>query len=237
MDTKLEEDAGLITVDQLTRVMPKKVKGKITELLVDEINSLMGDQTLRENYRDNLLSYTGVMKDGNYKIQDYLSAVQYVSYKLLGSTNIEAYTKTFPDRYQRLVNNGSDSKTIASFSTAYGKTKLVYKIFEQTLIPSHILNADLYQKALNTQARLMTDANSEKVQTDAANSLLTHLKMPETQKIELNIGVKEDKTIEELRASTLALVAQQKAMLIAGAMSAQEVAHSKLLIVDSEEFE
>jgi len=224
----------LVTVEQLQRVVPKKVKAKITPEMVNDINQLMTDQQLRENFRDNLLSYTGVMADGRYKIKDYVNAVRYVSHKLLGASNIEAYTKTFPHRFQRLVNEGADDKTISSYCTAYNKTQLVNKIMEQTLVPCHILNADLYQKALNTQASLMVTANSEKVRTDAANSLLTHLKMPETQKIELDIGVKHDKSIDELRETTMELVAQQRKMIESNAMSAEEIAHSKLKVIEHE---
>ena len=222
----------LITKEQFERVLPKRVKTKVSAEMIDGLNDLMQDQQLRENFRENLLSYTGVMADGKFKIGDYLNAVQYVSHKLLGSSNIEAYTKTFPDRYQRLVNDGADDKTISTYCAAYNKRILVNKILEQTLVPSHILNADLYQKALNTQASLMTTATSEKVRTDAANSLLTHLKMPETQKIELDIGIKADKSIDELRATTLELAAQQRKMIEAGAMNAKDIAHSKLLIED-----
>jgi hypothetical protein len=107
---------------------------------------------------------------------------------------------------------------------------------EQTLIPSYVLNQDLYQKALNVQAELMLTAKSEKVRSDAANSLLTQLKMPETQKVELSVGIKEDGSIAALRASTLELSRQQRLMMEAGAMNAQEVAHTKLIIdVESKE--
>lgn len=222
--------SDLITIEQFERVLPKKNKGKLTTEMVDNINNLMTDQQLRENFRENLLSYTGVMSDGKYKIQSYIDAVRYVSYKLLGASNIEAYTKTFPNRFQRLVNEGADDKTISSYSTAYNKTQLVNKIMEQTLVPSHVLNADLYQKAINTQATLMITANSEKVRTDAANSLLVHLKMPEVTKIEMDIGITADKSVSELRATTLALVKQQKAMIESGAMQVKEIAHSKLVI-------
>jgi hypothetical protein len=80
----------------------------------------------------------------------------------------------------------------------------------------------------------MTSANSEKVRCDAANSLLTHLKMPETQKVELEIGVKEDSSIAALRATTLELARQQRLMMESGAMNAQEIGHSKLVIEDAE---
>ena len=101
-------------------------------------------------------------------------------------------------------------------------------------MPSYVLNQDLYQKALNVQAELMITAKSEKVRSDAANSLLTHLKMPETQKVELDIGVKEDGSIAALRATTLELARQQRLMVEAGALNAQQVAHSKLQVVDVE---
>ena len=76
----------------------------------------------------------------------------------------------------------------------------------------------------------MTTAKSEKVRCDAANSLLTHLKMPETQKVELDLNIKEDSSIAALRATTLELARQQRLMVESGAMNAQEVAHGKLVI-------
>ena len=76
----------------------------------------------------------------------------------------------------------------------------------------------------------MMNAKSEKVRCDAANSLLTQLKMPETQKVELDIGVKEDGSIAALRATTMELARQQRLMMESGAMNAQEIAHGKLII-------
>jgi len=223
-----------LTVEQFKVALPDKVKKSINQELIDKINATLSDPDMYEAYRDNLLSYTKVMADGRFKIADYVNAVKYVSHKLMGDSNIAAYTKTFPDKYQRFVQNGVDAKDIASYVTAYNKSKLVNLIFEQTLVPSYVLNQDLYQKALNVQAELMITAKSEKVRSDAANSLLTHLKMPETQKVELDIGVKEDSSIATLRATTLELARQQRLMVEAGAMNAQEVAHSKLQVVDVE---
>jgi len=219
-----------LTLDQFKQALPDKVKKSLNQELVDQINTTLGDPELYESYRDNLVSYTKVMSDGKFKISSYIDAVRYVSHKLMGCTNIDAYTKTFPDKYTRFMAQGVAAKDIASYVTAYNKSKLVNLIFEQTLIPSYVLNQDLYQKALNVQAELMTTANSEKVRCDAANSLLTHLKMPETQKVELEIGVREDSSIAALRATTLELARQQRLMVESGAMNAQEVAHGKLVI-------
>lgn len=223
-----------LTIDQFRQALPDKVKKSINQELIDQINMTLAEPELYEAYRDNLMSYTKVMADGRFKVGSYVEAVKYVSHKLMGCTNIEAYIKTFPDKYARFVAQGVAAKDIASYVTAYNKNKLVNLIFEQTLIPSYVLNQDLYQRALNVQADLMINSGSDKVRCDAANSLLTHLKMPETQKVELEIGVREDSTIAALRATTLELTRQQRLMLEAGAMNAQEVAHSKLQIIDVE---
>ena len=225
-----------LTIDQFKQALPDKVKKSINQELIDQINTTLSDPEMFESYRENLLSYTKVMADGRFKVDSYVQAVKYVSHKLMGCTNIEAYTKTFPDKYARFVQQGVQAKDIASYVTAYNKSKLVNLIFEQTLIPSYVLNQDLYQKALNVQADLMVNSGSDKVRCDAANSLLTHLKMPETQKVELEIGVKEDSSIAQLRAATLELARQQRLAMEAGAMNAQEVAHARIVIdVDATE--
>jgi hypothetical protein len=220
----------LLTEDQFKRVLPKQLRNNLRPEMMDSINKLLASPNGLENYRENLLGYVNVLKDGKFQMHQYIDAVRYVSFKLQGDSNIKAYMKTFPDRYNKFVMDGTTERDIASYVTAYNKNKLVNLIFEQTLVPSHVLNADLYQKALNVQADLMMNANSEKVRCDAANSILVQLKMPETKKLELNIGLKEDSTLDELRATTLELVAQQRAMIQANAMSVKDVAHSKLLI-------
>lgn len=218
-----------LSLEQFRQALPDKVKKSINQELIDQINTTLSNPDEFEAYRDNLLSYTRVMADGRFKVQEYINAVRYVSFKLMGATNIEAYTKTFPDKYQRFVAQGVAAKDIASYVTAYNKSKLVNLIFEQTLIPSYVLNQDLYQKALNVQAELMLTARSEKVRSDAANSLLTQLKQPEVKKIELEMGLKEDSSIAQLRNATLELARQQRLAMEAGVLTAQEAAHSKVV--------
>ena len=219
-----------LTVEQFKRALPAQMKKTVDQDMVDKINQTISDPEVREAFRENLLSYASVMSQGKFKMENYINAVKYVSYKLMGDDNITAYSKAFPDKISRFMQQGVSSKDIASYVTAYGKSKLVNLIMEQTLVPTWVLNQDLYQKALNVQAELMVHANSEKVRTDAANSLLNALKRPETHKVELDIGVKEDKSIEALRAATMELAAQQREMIRAGALNAQEVAHTKVTV-------
>lgn len=220
---------SLMTLEQFQKALPDKMRKTVNQELVDSINTVLSSPDMYEAYRDNLLSYMSVLNDGKYKIMDYVNAVKYCSHKLMGSTNLDAFIKTFPDRYNNYVANGTSSKDIASYITAYNKNKLVNSIMEQSLIPSWILNQDMYQAALNVQFGLMNTAVSEKVRSDAANSLLNHLRPPEVQKVSLDIGVKENSTIDVLRQTTLELVSMQRKMIEAKAMTVIDVAESRIV--------
>lgn len=218
-----------LTMEQFRHALPDQMKKTVNQELVDRVNGLLAHPELFEEYRDNFLSYASVMKDGKFKMDDYINAVKYVSHKLRGATNIDAYVRTFPQKYQDFLRRGVSSKDIASYVTSYNKGKLVNLIYEQTVVPTWVLNQDLFQQALNTQAELMLTAKSEKVRSDAANSLLTHLKQPETNKIQLDIGVKQDNSIDQLQRVVQELAAQQRDAIRAGIATAQDIAHSKII--------
>lgn len=218
-----------LTIEQFQEALPEKMKKSVNKEIIDQINKTLSDPELYEQYRDNLLSYTRVMQDGKFKITQYLDAVKYVGFKLMGMTNQEAYNRAFPEKLARFMLQNVQAKDIASYVTAYNKSKLVTLLYEQTMIPTSILNQDLFQKALNVQAELMVSASSEKVRSDAANSLITALKPPDVKKVELNVGMREDQSISSLRDATLELVAQQKQMIQSGLVNAQQVAHSKVI--------
>ena len=218
-----------LTVEALKGAMPKRQRHNINKSLVDELNQICKEPEERDAFRENLLSYTNVLQDPNIRLPTYIEAVKYVSFKLMGMTNQESWIKTFPERYKRLVRQKKDDGFIRATVACYNRNKVVNKILEQTLIPSYVLNQDLYQKALNTQAQLMVTATSELVRTQAANSLLVHLKQPETTKLQLDIAVQEDDSIRELREATLELVKTQKQAIEAGVTNAREVAESKII--------
>lgn len=226
----LSKLVSLLTIEQLKSALPEKMKKSINQELIDRINTTLSNPEEYVHYRENLLSYTKVMADGKFKIENYLEAVRYVSHKLMGCSNIEAYMKTFPDKYNYFLQQGVSAKDIASYVTAYNKGKLVNLIYEQTIVPTHVLNQDLYQRALNVQADLMMNAKSEKVKCDAANSLLTQLRPPEVKKLEMDISVKENDAIRALRETTLKLAEQQRQMIAAGAANAEDIAHQRLEI-------
>lgn len=218
-----------ITTEVLKHSLPDKFKNSVNDELLTNINNTLSDPDLYETYRDNFLSYMSVLNDGRYKITDYLNAVKYCTQRLMGKSQIDSYIVTFPDRYNTMIQNGKSSKEISSIVTVYNKSKLVNAIMEQSLIPSYILNQDLYQKAINVQAELMNTASSEKVRSDAANSLLTHLKPPETKKVELDIGLKQGNEVEQLRNVIAELAGKQRKFIEAGVVTAKETAEQRLI--------
>ncbi len=229
--------SNAITLEQFHRVLPLQSKKSINQTIVDSVNATLtninADPVFMENYRDNLIGFSSVLKSGRFKMESYIDAVRYVSYKLLDDTNIGAYSKTFPARIQHFINVGTSDKDISSYVAAYNKNKLVNLIWEQSSIPFHVYNQDVRQKALEVQVDLMLTARSEKVRSDAANSVLTHLKGPEKHQIEMDVDVVVNtKSIDSLKASISALTAATVAQVASGAMTAQEAAHAKLITHD-----
>lgn len=217
-----------LTVTDVTKALPANLKGSATQGLVDKINQATQDPILAEAIRDNFISYTGVLQEGKFKTQDYLKAVMYVSYKLIGHTNKDAYFKTFPDRHQALMAKGTSSKDMAAYVSAYNRNKLVNLIMEQTLVPSWVLNQHLYQKAINVQAELMQTANSEKVRTDAANSILTHLAKPKEAGPLVNLNLNESSGMNELK-DMLGQLAQMQVDKINKGVATQDIAGQTLI--------
>jgi hypothetical protein len=227
-------DTELETTDHMTKAMlsgslpDKRFRKYVTNEVVDMVNS-ESDSELRRVFRDNILTYSSVLSTGKYSLAGYINAVKFVSLKLMGDTSSVAYSKVFPDRYNNLIVKNTSASQIASFADNYGKNGLITKIMEQTLVPTHILNAGVYQEAINTQVELMRGANSELVRQKAAESLLNNLKAPETAKLEIDINYSND-IVDDLRATTRELAKQQMKMIMGGHADAKQIAHSEILV-------
>ena len=228
-----DTETDLETTDHLTKEMlvgavpDKRFRKHVTDDVVAIINS-EPDSELRRVFRDNALTYSSVLSTGKYSLAAYVNAVKFISLRLMGDKASTAYSKVFPDRFQNLIDKGASASYIASFADNYSKTGLITKIMERTMVPTHILNAGVYQEAINVQAELMHTAKSELVRQKAAESLISNLAAPAAAKVEIDIGYSHD-IVEDLRATTKALAQQQLKMILNGQSSAKEVAHSEII--------
>lgn len=204
-----------ITLDLLRQALPRAQRSMATPEIVERFNQAASGE-MADILRENFLGYMDVLQEGKFKLDDYLAAVKYVSYKVMGKSNRTAYSLVFPDRFTRLMADATLSHEIDSYVTAYNKGKLVNLILGQTMVPTHVLNADYFQKALNVQMELALTAQSEMVRSQAANSILTVLKVPETAKVKIDVNVKHDNSIENLREMMARVAAEQQTLIGVG---------------------
>lgn len=224
----------MLTVDEVKKAVPAPQRTAITQSLVDKVNAVVTEPELAEQIRDNFIGYINILKDGKFKVEDYLNAVTYVSFKLMGLSNKDAYEKTFPDRMARHIMQGTSAKELSAYVSIYAKGKLVNLIYEQSMIPTWVLNQDAYQKAINTQVDIMKNSSSDIARTQAANSVLTHLKKPEAKEFQISLETKENSGMRELQDQLRQLAeAQQKA--IGEGMTTREIAAQPILDAEYED--
>ena len=223
----------MLQAQDIVKALPSNLRTAVTPQFVAKVNAVSTDPEFAEQVRDNFISYASVMRDGKFKTDDYLAAVVYVSHKLLGDTNEVAYSKTFPTRYNLLVSQGKSKKDISSYVHAYAKGKLVNLIWEQTLVPSWVLNQDVHQAAINHLAKLMVGSASEKVQCEAATALLTHLGKPKETGLQINIGSVESSGMAEMR-DQLAKMAEVQQQLISMGVETTAIAAHQIIDIEGE---
>lgn len=220
----------MLTIDDLRQSLPAHLKSKATQELADMVNgAASGEPELAKEISDSFVGMANILSMGRFKVEDYFNAVKFTIYKLAECSNKEAYMRTFPQRYQALVARNASEKDIAAYVAAYAKNKLVTLVLQQSLMPQWVLNQDLHQKALYVQADLMINANSEKVRSDAADSVLQHTKKPEDKQVNIDIGVKETSGLSELKNMLNQLADQQLQSIDAG-VSTREIAHQPLFV-------
>ena len=221
----------MLQLEAVKKLVPKAQRTMITQDFLDKIEASVTNSEVAEQFKENFVTYLNVLSKGKYKMDDYISAVKYVSYKLLGYSNIKAYAATFPDRYQRLKDEGQQQ--IEAFVSMYARGKLVNQIFEQTMVPTYVLNAPLHQEALNELAMMIKDPDVRGMtKVKACEAILQHTKQPEVVKGELTIGIEQSDTINDLREIVENLADTHKVLLERKGMTVKQIAETN--IIDAE---
>ena len=198
-----------MTEDEFKRCLPASVRGSIDDSIRVQLNDCLADPNMREAISQNLIGYTNVISQGRFKLSSYISAVQYCTYKSMGDTNILAYKKTFPQKWTEWENQQVPLNQRTSYVTL---------IYQALAIPTAILNADVFQEAINVQRQLMLDPSVKPlVRCQAAKALMDTLKPEEVKQMEVAVNIKESDTVEELRKTTAELAKAQLEALKKGA--------------------
>jgi hypothetical protein len=203
----------MVTEDQVQLALGSKRNWASQELVV-MLNSLESDGA--ELVRENWLTHANVLREGTYSLEQYTTAIKYVSLKQMGHNNQQAYSIALADRYQELRAKGYDDQRISSHVAAYHKSALVQKLLAQSTIPLYMLYQDEAHKAIKTLVDVMTnEETSPRTRAEAADKLLAHIKRPEAAKIELEVSQRQD-GMQELTVMMRELASRQLAAIESG---------------------
>ena len=239
LDILNEPEPELLSVEGLQKIYPRKVNRETLEECVKMMNeSIVGmDSVMREHYRDNLVGVIDVIKEGErIKFADYVKAVKFCSYKMAGYTDTRAYSLTFPERIERMAREGISNANLYVYANSYAKNKVVIEIMAKLMVPTHIMYQDYFHMAVKTQVEIMTDDKvSPKVRSDAANSLMTHLKQPEIKQAELNISTSDSGVINQLSEALNNLSKGHKELLSQGRTTLKDISEAVIIEVEKDE--
>jgi hypothetical protein len=223
-----ESKAGsLLTKTELQAIVPKSMRSMITARTVRIINAEPDEET-RRIFKSNALTYARVMLEGQYSPSEYLIAIKFVSKLLVGATPLEAYISTFSTQYEKHIKAGKSINSIRSKAILFKASPIVQSLFEQAMVPVHLMYSDVFHKAIQKQVSLMTVARSEAVQQKAAECLMAYLKPPEKTQLEIEVMHKSS-IIEDLEKVTNALAQKQKELIKNRGYSAKRIAESTII--------
>lgn len=233
-------------VEMLRSGVGRRWRGYIDEEFVGRLRRLGGDdEVLSEYMKENFLEWIGVCEGGKWSIEEYINAVRYCSMRLLGRTCEDSYRVVFPEKCIKVMEeyeregDSEKKERIGWLARAYNKSKLVVMIMQQSLVPSYILNAPLYQEALNCLAKMIRDNEVKGMaKVKACEAILEATKQPDEVKGRVDVvigGVKND-AMEELREVTKEL-AESLQKQISGGSGLKEVSEIELVKGDGGEYE
>lgn len=230
----------LIDSEFIKRALPVKLPPKRREQIAEQVNLICESPEMRDVYKDNMIGYASVLKEGNFQVSAYLNAVKFVTYKMQNISNTKAWMNTFSERVETIKKKYPPNKvtaTCSQYASSYAYTKLVRAIMDQLVIPTHIVNMDLFQEAINTQAKLMRDDSiSPKVRSDAAHSLITTLKPPEVARLELEVKQSsEGKKMMQDFNDTMRMMAETQRQALTKGYTLDDIRMQDVIVIPEED--
>jgi len=213
--------------------LPPNKRKQLTEELYEKLLATVKDDKF--DFTEEMITYAKVLENGRWNLEKYVNAVKYVSLKNMGFTNHDAYSIVFKDKVNKWLKEGVPIADQHKYISAYNKGDLIIAITERTLIPAHVMNQDKVQMAINELSNLVMTAKSEMVRMKAAEALIRELKLPENNKVELEVSMKPSKELEDLKNTMRQFASKQLEAINTGAVNAKDVAEMKIIEAEIEE--
>lgn len=214
-----------LSLEMVRSSVPRNFRSHITEKFISDLEASLNDPDIAKEIKENFLSYTNVLNDcdANVNIWDYVNAVKFISYKIMGYSIEESWKKVFPKKAEECLQKGK-KEFINRYANGYNKSKIVNKIYAQTMIPSYVLNAPMYQRALNVLYGMLDDPGVKGMaKVKACETILNYTKPPEVNKAEVQVTIKQSDAISELRELAENFAKSMQDSIMEGKKSAEEV--------------
>ncbi len=217
-----------ITRQRIKNLLPKKTGVAITDEVMKLIHNMEEDTGLpQELLEEDFLGYIHLVATGNSNsLLELVNAIKFCNLKR-NYSNKEAWSITFPDKYQRLV---TENMQVDNHVSMYNNSKIVVAVEKEMLIPIHLQYAPYFHAAVNKQFELMNGRGTSKdkegndmkvtpmVQHLAAKELANLTRQPEETKLDISInpGAAAVSMQEEMNEQLRQLVAGQRKRLEEG---------------------
>ena len=202
-----------IDKEKLKKMLPRGTSHKVTNEIIDLINK-MGDDTglLQEYLEESFMSYLPTLKEVKVSIHDYINAIKYCNLKK-NMPNEKAWQITFPDKYDKLVQEG---RWNSSHVSMYNSSPLVTKLDAQMMLSVEVQYHPHFHRYLH---KLMKVADGESangapvsanVQYLALAKILDVTMPKESQEINLKIGQSDEaKASQEMMFNEMKTIAEK----------------------------
>jgi len=211
------------SLEAFVKHLPKKAKKLAPEVQEYYLKVLEDEPEMV----DDLISYTKVLEEGRFSVDQYINAVRFVSYQMMGYNNTESYLKVFPEKLGTLYTD--------KYAAKYNKSKLVTELHKLVVVPEYLTHMHLRNQALKVQTDLMLSAKSEMVKHLASKTILEMTKPPEENYMQVDVNVKKDDSIEAIEQALY----QTATKLVKGIqdkqVTAKEILETDIMDVDYEE--
>lgn len=231
-----------VTMEDMKRLFPKK-KESITEELITIINDANNNPFFSgDEFMNNILTYKDVMEKQKASLKDYLAAIRFCAYLESEDYNLtEAYKKShchteFVRERLDSPTNSAEYKQLTNAASRYRKRPLIVQILTQSQLGLHLMFQGEQYRAINVLSDIMVNGKSEMARVAAAKELLANTKAPETHKIELDIGIRNESAMESLNAQLAQFAMQSMEQLRSGQVDLKTLGSMKVEeeIIDAE---
>lgn len=221
IDTKDEIE----TTDKLAIIDNRRLPFKDKER--DLIEKICSEDFNEDEFIDSLIAFEDIGRTSRNSTEQYIKAVQFTSYVIMGETYTYAYKKTFPDRAM----NASSEEHITSYASIYANGKLVKEIMQRMTLHNAMLFKDKEFKARKELFNIgMDESQTGKSRVEALKVFLDNqYREQKDAGINVNINAGGSSAIDDINQALTQLANKQKDAIEAGYMDLKDVVEAQIV--------